>query len=532
VKVPRNTADELPESIYHPFSDEEPQITKPLRAQHGTGGAVAGWSIVCDGQPEREIRMSIDALVTHVMASTAIIIGVSYLSGAALRRLRQPEVIGQIFAGIALGPSILGQLPGHLDTILVPRQVVPYLTVVAQIALVLFLFAVGYQLDLRGLRRQRQVVPIVALMAFTVPMLLGGGSALAFGSLYLPSNGTVHRNAFVLFIAVAMSITAVPVLASIIAERRVADSRPGVVAMTSAGMIDAIAWLALLVVLLIGGTSSAGDRSLPMTLAMLGGYVLVMVNGVRPALRRWLYRSGAPVPRDVSMIVAVAMTSAWATSALGLHVIFGAFLAGLIMPRTVDGAHDAKLVRPLQETGNLLLPMFFVVAGLPVDIGRLHAQDFPLLGIVCAIAIVGKIGGGTLGARLGGMAPRDATVVGVLLNTRGLTELIALNIGLQAGIIDRRLYTILVMMALLTTVLTGPLLSLLRFPRQSRDEQMHNLIPDREGALSGAGSRPRPGERAVAGRHAVRNGATNTSANMRGISFWRAPQDVKPQITP
>jgi Kef-type K+ transport system membrane component KefB len=444
--------------------------------------------------------VSIDALLTHVMASTAIIIGVGYVSGAALRhlrQLRQPEVIGQIFAGIALGPSILGQLPGHLDTILIPPQVVPYLTVVAQIALVLFLFAVAYQLDLRALRRQRQVVPIVALTAFTVPMLLGSGSALVFGPLFLPGSGAVHRDAFVLFIGVAMSITAVPVLASIIAERGVADSPPGVVAMTSAGTIDAIGWLALLVVLLLAGASSAHDRSLPITLALLGGYVLVMVYGMRPALRRWLCRPGAPVGRDVSMIVAVAMTSAWATSALGLHVIFGAFLAGLIMPRTVSGAYDAKLIRPLQETGYLLLPMFFVVAGLPVDIGQMHTQDFALLGIVCIIAVLGKIGGGTLGARLGGMTRRDATVVGILLNTRGLTELIALNIGLRAGIIDPRLYTILVLMALLTTVLTGPLLCLLRFDRTAETIRRSTASPTAKAPYPQQGAGPAPSERAI-----------------------------------
>src|SRR6185437_824190 len=154
------------------------------------------------------------------------------------------------------------------------------------------------------------------------------------------------------------------------------------------------------------------------------------------------------------------MISACATSALGLHVIFGAFLAGLIMPRTLDGAPDEKLIRPIRETGNLLLPVFFVVAGLPVDIGQLTGQDVGLLGIVCAIAIIGKMGGGFLGARLGGMTRRDATVVGVMLNTRGLTELIVLNVGLQIGIIDQRLYTILVIMALITTAITGPLLGL------------------------------------------------------------------------
>lgn len=437
--------------------------------------------------------MSIDALVTHVVASTAIILGLGFLFGAALRRLRQPEVIGQIFAGIALGPSILGQLPGHLETILIPRQVVPYLNVVAQIALVLFLFAVGYELDLRVLRRQRRLVPIVALVAFAAPMLLGGGSAVALGSQYLPiGSGAVHRGAFVLFIAIAMSITAVPVLASIVAERGVAGSLPGVTAMTSAGIIDALGWLALVAVLLIGGAPGGGHRPLPVTLALFGGYVLVMVYGVRPALLRWLRRPAALMRSNVPVIVAVAMVSAWATAALGLHVIFGAFLAGLIMPRTTDGVPDAELVQPLHETGNLLLPIFFVVAGLPVDIGALHAHDFVLLAIVIAIAITGKLGGGTLGARLGGMTRRDAAVVGVMLNTRGLTELIVLSIGLQGGIIDRRLYTILVVMALVTTAITGPLLSLLRFPRPT--ETIECSIASRTASVPrpSAGAGPAP----------------------------------------
>jgi Kef-type K+ transport system membrane component KefB len=413
--------------------------------------------------------VSIDELVAHVVASAAVIIGLGFLLGAALRRLGQPEAIGQIFAGIALGPSILGRLPGHLEAALIPRPVVPYLTVVAQIALVLFLFAVGYELDLRVLRRQRRVVPLVALLAFAVPMLLGGGSALTLGSLYQPTGaGAGHRAAFVLFIAVALSITAVPVLASIIGERGAAGTLPGVVAMTSAGMIDAVGWLALVAVLFFGGAAGAGHLSPPITMALFAGYLLIMLYVVRPALLRWLRRPGALVQRDAPIIAVVALTSAWGTAALGLHVIFGAFLAGLIMPRTVDGAPDADLVRPLQETGSLLLPLFFVVAGLSVDIGALRAQDLGLLGIVCAIAVIGKLGGGALGARLGGMTGRDATVVGVMLNTRGLTELIALNIGLQAGIISQRLYTVLVIMALLTTALTGPLLSLLHFPAASR----------------------------------------------------------------
>jgi len=296
-------------------------------------------------------------------------------------------------------------------------------------------------------------------------MLLGAGSAFAFGSWYLPGNDGPPPAGFVLYIAIAMSITAVPVLASIIAERGMTRSRPGVLAMTSAGMIDVVGWLALLVVLLIGGAAPTQGRPLPVAVALFAGHLLVMIFGVRPLLRRWLRRSGASLGRNVPVIVTVGMASAWATSALGLHVIFGAFLAGLIIPRTPRGTPDERLYRPLQETGNLLLPVFFVVAGLPVDIGGLTGPDLLLLGIVCVIAILGKVGGGFLGARLGGLPNWEAAVVGVLLNTRGLTELIVLTVGLQAGIIDRRLYTILVIMAVITTVLTGPLLGLLRFRR-------------------------------------------------------------------
>src|SRR6478752_328959 len=167
-----------------------------------------------------------DALVPQVIASIAVIIGISYLAGAAMRRLGQPAVIGQILAGILLGPSLLGQLPGNVEAVLIPPPVVPYLTVVAQIALVLFLLAVGYELDLGVLRRQRRAVPIVSSAALVLPMLLGAGSVFAFGSWYLPGHDGPAPAGFVLYIAIAMSITAVQVLASIIAERGMTRRRP------------------------------------------------------------------------------------------------------------------------------------------------------------------------------------------------------------------------------------------------------------------------------------------------------------------
>jgi Kef-type K+ transport system membrane component KefB len=412
-----------------------------------------------------ELHVSVEQLVTHVVAGAAIVVALSHLLRHVARKFGQPEVIGQIFAGIALGPSLLGHLPGRITETLFPEKVLPYLAVVAQVALVPFLFAVACELDLRVLRTRRRVVPAVSVCALVIPMLLGAATALSIGPLYDPSGGPGHRDTgFVLFIAVSMAVTAVPVLASIIRERGVAGSLPGVVAMTSAGVIDALGWLVLAAAVMIAGSAEQPPFPLPAVVLLLAVYLLVMVCIVRPLLGAWLRRPGGVAANDLPLVAAVAMGSAWATSALGLHVIFGAFVAGLIMPRGTDGVPDAALVRPLQDSGALLMPIFFMVSGLSVDIGAMSRQDFALLGIFTAVAALGKLGGGILGARIGGMPLRDAAIVGVMLNTRGLTELIALNIGLQSGIIDKSLYTVLVLVALATTAVTGPLLSLLRFP--------------------------------------------------------------------
>ena len=383
--------------------------------------------------------MTTEELVAAVVADSALIIGLGFVLGKVARRLGQPEVVGQIIAGIALGPSVLGRLVPELERGLFPPAVVACLTVIAQFGLVFFLFSVGYELDLRLLRRRRRTVLLVALSAFVLPMLLGAGSTVVFEGLYRERAGAgVPEVAFILFIAIAMSITAVPVMASILSELGVAGYLPGVVAMAAAGVIDAVGWLALTGTLFIAGTSAATGREPPVTLALFLAYLALMLLVVRPALRRWLRRPGS-VRYGTPVIAVVAMASAWVTAALGLHVIFGAFLAGLIMPRTVQEAPDDQLVRPFQQVGNLILPVFFVVSGLGVNVTELRRGDLVLLAVVIVVAIVGKFGGGLLGARASGLTAREATVVGVLLNTRGLTELVALNIGLTAGIMKKGL---------------------------------------------------------------------------------------------
>lgn len=417
--------------------------------------------------------MSADSIVMHVVGAIAVIIGASYATGLLFRRLRQPEVVGQLLAGVALGPSVLGRFADHASHEIFPAQIIPYLNVTSQVALVLFLFAVGYELDLRVLRTRRGAIPVIAAATFIVPALLGAGSAYAFESVFAklgePGAG---RPTFLLFMGVAVSITAVPVLASIVGERGIGATVPGVTALAAAALIDAVGWLVLAWVLLLASASSAGHRAWPVTGALLACYVLAGVFVVRPLLRKWLLRRNSVLGNYVPVAVVLAMGSAWATAALGLHVIFGAFFAGLIMPRRDDGVTDVRLIQPVSQAGHLLLPVFFMVAGLSVNVSTvMSTSNFEVLAIVLVVAVLGKLGAGFVASRAVRLGIRESAVVGVLLNTRGLTELIALNIGLAAGIIHQGLYTVLVLMALLTTIATGPLLSLLT-PSRSPESRL------------------------------------------------------------
>ncbi|MFF2776519.1 cation:proton antiporter [Streptomyces sp. NPDC058052] len=403
-----------------------------------------------------------DSVVTHVVAALAVVIAASHAAGAVARKLGQPPVIGQLFAGIALGPSLLGLLPGGVDEKLFPDEIQPVLTSLAQVALVFFLFAVGYELDL-GLLRHQRAVTAVSVSGFVLPMLLGAGIVLLLpGGFAEVNDGRPVDATFVLYMAVALSVTAVPVLASIIKDQGIAGTRPGTIAMASAGVIDALSWPVLAVVLVGGDHGSVREWLVKAVLLVV--YLLVMLFAVRPLLGWWTRRPGVTAAHRVPVAVSVALASAWATNALGLHVIFGALLAGIIMPRLPDGSPDARLLGPLQDAGGLLLPMFFAISGMAVVLGGLHGSDLLILAVICVAAVVGKVGAGALSARGARQPWRDALLIGVLLNTRGLTELIVLNVGLQAGVIGPRLYALLVVMALLTTAATGPLIRVLRRP--------------------------------------------------------------------
>ena len=404
-----------------------------------------------------------DTITAVAVGDIALVLVMSLLFGALASRCGQPRVIGQILAGILLGPSALGRLPGHLSSRLFPAAVLPSLTVLSQIAIVIFMFVVGYELDGQRLRRQRRLAPLIAVSALVVPMALGSGTALAlkpqFAALGQPHTG----RSFVLFMGVAVSITALPVLAAIVRERGMAGSTVGVAATAAAGIMDVAAWLILAVAL--SGTVRRPGRPWPVTLVLFGCFAAMMVLAVRPALRYWMSRRRSVLSDQLPAVLALLMTSAWVTASLGLHPVFGGFLAGLTMPKA-DGGADADVLRPMEQLGGVLLPLFFVVAGLSVNIGTLNSAALVILAVVCAVAGAGKVGSAYLASRIGGLSARDAVTVGVLVNTRGLTELIALNVGLSAGLIGPRLYSVLVVMALLMTVATAPLLSLVRAPVQ------------------------------------------------------------------
>jgi Kef-type K+ transport system membrane component KefB len=398
--------------------------------------------------------------INVLIADIAVILIASALLGALAQWCGQPRVVGQIIAGILLGPTLLGHFPGHLTARLFPHSVLPTLNGLAQVAVVLFMFVVGYELDLRRLQGRRRAVPMIALSALIIPMGLGIGATLAFHSEFVGLGEPHHlRPSFVLFMAVALSITALPVLAAIVRERGIAGTTAGTTATAAAGLMDVAAWLALAAAL-VSATSKHG-RPWWETALLLIGFVAVMLLVIRPALRWWMTHRRSPMGGQLLVAMVLALGGAWVTGLLGLHPVFGGLLAGFTMP-SADGTPDPEILRPMEEVGGLLLPLFFVVTGLSLNVGAMGGTAAVVFVIVCVVASVGKLGPGYVASRIGGLGREDSATVAALVNTRGLTELIALNVGLSAGLIDKRLFTVLVLMAVLMTLATGPLLSLIR----------------------------------------------------------------------
>jgi Kef-type K+ transport system membrane component KefB len=382
--------------------------------------------------------------VRMLLAVAVVIVGVRVV-GWLVAKVGQPRVLGEIAAGIVLGPSLLGQLvPGAVEYLFAPPVVVGLRTL-SQLGLVLFMFLIGIDVDAAKLHGAGRTVAAVSQASVAVPAVLAFGLAIAIEPAF---GGGTGRLGFCLFFAAAMSVTAFPVLARILRESGLVGTRVGTISLLSAAVNDVAAWLLVAVVVAVVGSAGSGD--VVVTALLAAGYAAAMVLVVRPLLARM----DRP---PIWVVLVVAVLSAWTCERIGIHAIFGAFVAGSVMPSDPRW-RQAVRARLDPVVSNLLLPVFFVVVGMSTRADQLTGAGFALLGAVVAVAVIGKVGGAALGARAAGESWRDAFTLGVLMNARGVTEIVILTVGLDLGIISSTVFTVMVLMALVTTVVTAPLL--------------------------------------------------------------------------
>ncbi|MFL6109784.1 MAG: cation:proton antiporter [Catenulispora sp.] len=412
-----------------------------------------------------------DTLAATVLADVALILIAGSALGTAARRVGQPRVVGEIAAGIALGPSVLGLAPGHLSDRLFPADARPFLTAFAQLGLALFMFTIGWEFDLHQLRRRGTRFTAAAVSVGSVGAAFAAGVALA--TVLYAGHSTVHGHhigfpPFALFLGAAMSITAFPVLARVLRERGRAGTRVGALALASAAVDDILAWCSLAVVAALAGAHDPWQFG--RIAAWSAVYVAVMALAVRPALRLLVCHTVAEQAQYQLFVLLAAgiFLSCYATTWIGIHAVFGAFAFGMAMPRKPDTDLDEQLQKPLELTGSLLLPVFFIVTGLGVDIRALSGRGALELLAVVAVAVAGKLLGTAAAARALGLPWRETAELGLLMNMRGLTELIILNAGVGLGVLDGSIFTAMVLMALATTAMAVPLLK--RFALDAPDE--------------------------------------------------------------
>jgi Kef-type K+ transport system membrane component KefB len=405
--------------------------------------------------------MAINAV--QIAAEAVADTGAVLLLGAALapvfRRLRQPRVIAEIVVGIMLGPSLLGLLPGDPTARLFPAAVRADLSAMSELSILLFMFLIGWEMDLTQIRARRAAVLGISLSSITLPLCSG----IALAMLLYRDHRTVAghhigETGFVLFVGTAMAITAFPVLARIVSEHQIQDTVVGALALASAAIGDVMAWCLLAVVSVVA--ASGGSSRMVELAGWCALYAAVLVLIIRPLMRTAvtrLSRAGTPSPFLLAILAAGVFFSGFVTQLIGLDAIFGAFSFGLVMP-SGSRTNLAEIVRePMGHISALLLPVFFISTGLSVNIRGLGLPGLGQLAAIVAVACASKLMGGFAAARVSGLPAREAASIGVLMNARGLTELIFLNVGMSIGVLDGQMFTMMVMMALVTTGMAGPL---------------------------------------------------------------------------
>jgi Kef-type K+ transport system membrane component KefB len=403
----------------------------------------------------------------HLLLALAAVITLGQVLARLFARLSQPPVIGEMLAGILLGPSLIGE---KASALILPGSVAPYLSVVAQLGVILYMFTVGLELDTGILRNRAHATVATSHASILAPFLLG--SLLALDLYPRLSNRSVPFTSFALFLGLAMSITAFPVLARILTDRNMSRTQLGIVALSCAAADDVTAWC--LLALVVGVTRAEVGGALLVPVGALA-FILLMFLVVRPVMKRVSSRwADERLPRETVALVLVALlASTMATELIGIHAIFGAFLLGAVIPH--DSAIARSFIRQLEHVvAVLFLPAFFAFTGMRTRIDLVTgASQWLICALIIAVATVGKFGGSAIAARLTGMDWRMSAALGTLMNTRGLMELVVLNIGLDLKVISPTLFSMMVVMALVTTVATSPVLRLLRPPTDATESAAH-----------------------------------------------------------
>ncbi len=399
--------------------------------------------------------------MTLLLVQMTVVLLVTVFCGWLARKLGQARVIGEIIGGILIGPSVFGRFTPHWSATLFPPASFNAFDILSTVGLILFLFLIGMELDYGQLYKQRATAVMASGMSIVFPFAMGAILAHSLRIRFAPHGiGSVP---FVLFLGISMSITAFPVLARIIEERHMQGTALGTTAILCAAVDDVVAWTLLAIALALIG-HDGGSASLPLRLVALAVYLVVMIMVVRPVAAWLVKRMRTTTDLSLEMlgvVIAITLISAAATQAIGVHPLFGAFMAGVCFPR-VERWLTAIRAKLDMVVSVLLLPLFFALTGMRTRLDLLNgASVWFWAGIVLVAAVFGKMGGAALAARWNGQTWTDAVALGALLNTRGLVELIVLNIAYNVGAFTPTLFTMLVVMALVTTMITTPILNML-----------------------------------------------------------------------